>query len=717
VPAAVRALRATIVVPGLFALTFKIIGNPQMTLFAAFGGFATLVMASFGGSRRDKAIAHLGLAVTGSAALVLGTVVSGITWLAALVTVPVAFAIFFGGVISPNAASGITAALLAYVLPVASAGGAATIPARLAGWWLASAVGTVAVLAVSPRSPGDRLRESAAASAAALATMLDATARGEATPAHRDAAIVAKHQLMDLFSATPYRPTGLATADQGLASVVQLLEWCTELTSDAAGGHVDLSRAAPADRELLAATAALFRDVAALLRGADASPDFARLERARAASAAGQENLSGDPQSLAAAVARAVDADAIAVAARGATADALVAARRAEPDTVAAQRRRWYGAAGGQPTARGVAVATAAGFLARHASLRSVWFRNSARGAVALAAAVAVADLSGVQHGFWVVLGTLSVLRSSAAATGSTAVRALAGTALGFAVGAALLLAIGTTATALWIALPLAVLVASYTPGTAPFAIGQAAFTVTVVVLFNLLVPAGWKVGLLRIEDVALGCAVSIAVGALFWPRGAAGVVGDDLADAFRRGADYLAQSVDWVLGLRPSPPEAAVAAITAGLRLDEALRGFLAEQGTKRVSKQDLWRLVMASTRLRLTANSLAGLRSGDSARPGRSAANAGLRRFTADLASFYDRVAAHIAAPVGRDQDPVPVTLPGTARLAATPVPARPPPGPGTVQALWVREHLDHLAAHANGITEPALRMAELRRVPWWR
>ena len=42
-----------------------------------------------------------------------------------------------------------------------------------------------------------------------------------------------------------------------------------------------------------------------------------------------------------------------------------------------------------------------------------------------------MADISGVQHGFWVVLGTLSVLRTNAASTESTALRALGGTLLG----------------------------------------------------------------------------------------------------------------------------------------------------------------------------------------------------------------------------------------------------------------------------------------------
>ena len=146
--AGLRALRAVLVIPPLFALTFEGFGNLQMALFAAFGGFATLVMASFGGTRRDKVIAHFGLAVIGSLGLVIGTAITGITWLAVLVTIPVTFGIFFAGVAGPNAASGVTAALLPYVLPVATPGTVGMIPDRLAGWWLASVVSTAVVLLI-----------------------------------------------------------------------------------------------------------------------------------------------------------------------------------------------------------------------------------------------------------------------------------------------------------------------------------------------------------------------------------------------------------------------------------------------------------------------------------------------------------------------------------------------------------------------------------------
>jgi uncharacterized membrane protein YccC len=795
VPAAMRAARATVVIPVLVALTDKVIGNPQMALFATFGGFATLLIAGFSGSRRDLLTAHLGLAVAGSVVLVIGTLVSGTTWLAALVTVPVAFAIFFAGIGGPNAASGSTAVMFAFVLPVASAGDASMIPSRLAGWWLASAAGTLAVLLLSPRAPGSRLRSAAAALAGELAGRVRAAADGQ--PTEPGPILAAKDRLRSAFTAAPYRPTGLATADQALSSLVQLLEWGAAQVCDAFDGHLDLRLNCSEDRELLRAAAALFDDTQSLLAGGAAEPDFDRTERARTRSADHLRELSGRPGEPDArlAAAQAVHAQGLSVVAESAAADALIVSHRASEATVDAARRQWYGqwsgvaddaaseAAGAPPAPAGglagsprvAGLAGAATLVRRHATLRSVWFLNSLRGALALAAAVAVADLSGVQHAFWVVLGTLSVLRTSAAATGATAWRALAGTVVGFVVGGALLVGIGTAQPALWVALCLAVLVAAYAPGTTPFLVGQAAFTVTIVVLFNLLAPAGWQVGLLRVEDVAIGCAVSLVVGVVFWPRGTASIVGDDLADAFRSGAVYLSQSVDWALSELMVPPAAAVGAASAGIRLDDAVRGLLTEQGSKRLGKDDLWALVNAATRLRLTARTLASLRSpltDGAAADGAAAGEAGtaapgaaclplpgaqeyaggaacvmLRSEAGSLTGFYDAVADEMSKPGPGPLAPVPpppLASPAVPRVPAAAVagggalagvaaaagggdagaprlepgeviaPARQLPHP---HLLWVQEHLHHLSASAQSVSAPALRLAEIRQRPWWR
>jgi hypothetical protein len=271
--------------------------------------------------------------------------------------------------------------------------------------------------------------------------------------------------------------------------------------------------------------------------------------------------------------------------------------------------------------------------------------------------------------------------------------------------------------------------------------VGQAGFTITVVVLFNLLVPAGWRVGLLRVEDVAIGCGVSVVVGVLFWPRGAGSVVGSDLADAFRRGAAYLSQAVDWSLGLRRQAPDDGLAAFTAGSRLDDAMRGFLAEQGAKRLPKGDLWALIMGSMRLRLTANSVASLHEPgdggwerrapgpdgagpDGAGPDGADSAAWLRRLTADLTGFYDGIAT-LVAPVHRNHEPERIAPPELPDAGGAGPSGDPAGGPDAARppehirpnVLWVRENLRHLQEHAPAITEPAMRLAQLRRTPWWR
>src|SRR5207253_27780 len=210
VPAGLRTLRAVLVIPSLFALTFEGFDNLQMALFAAFGGFASL------------------------------------------------------------------------------------IPDRLAGWWLASVVSTAVVLLIPAPSPGDRLRAAAARSAHTLATHLEASARGTATAADTQACQEAKHQLMTAFASTPYRPVGLATADQGMASVVQLLEWCTALVADATDGHPNLDQAAQADRDLLAPTAVVLGQVGDLLAGtSQVQPDTDALDRQREAATAYHRSASG----------------------------------------------------------------------------------------------------------------------------------------------------------------------------------------------------------------------------------------------------------------------------------------------------------------------------------------------------------------------------------------------------------------------------------------
>src|ERR1700712_4231216 len=95
-----RATRAAIVLPAVFAFCDKVIDNPAVAVFAAFGTFAMLLFADFTGPMRERLQALLGVAILGGAFVCLGTLASRNAWLAAACMVVVGFAVLFVAVVS-----------------------------------------------------------------------------------------------------------------------------------------------------------------------------------------------------------------------------------------------------------------------------------------------------------------------------------------------------------------------------------------------------------------------------------------------------------------------------------------------------------------------------------------------------------------------------------------------------------------------------------------
>jgi uncharacterized membrane protein YccC len=104
---------------------------------------------------------------------------------------------------------------------------------------------------------------------------------------------------------------------------------------------------------------------------------------------------------------------------------------------------------------------------------------------------------------------------------------------------------------------------------------------VLVSVLFNLVEPIGWQIGVIRIQDVALGAAAGVVIGLAAWPRGAAGQLAQSLADAIEACGDLVAATVE--RRLRPVALEQLSRlrsrARAKTLRADGVLAVFLTER------------------------------------------------------------------------------------------------------------------------------------------
>jgi len=110
-----------------------------------------------------------------------------------------------------------------------------------------------------------------------------------------------------------------------------------------------------------------------------------------------------------------------------------------------------------------------------------------------------VVDVAQLDRAFWVVLGTLSALRSSVAETGITVLESVVGTIGGFLVAAGVLFVVEREH--IWVMLPLAIFAASSTATAIGHTVGQGGFTVMSVVPLHLAEPIGWSIGLLRVDE------------------------------------------------------------------------------------------------------------------------------------------------------------------------------------------------------------------------
>jgi uncharacterized membrane protein YccC len=738
-----RAGRAAIVMPAMFALGDKVIANPVIATFAAFGSFAMLLLVDFAGPLRERLQAQAALALAGFVLVSLGTLVSQSVWLSTVTMALVGFALIFAGVVSSALAGATTSLLLAFILPVTLAGPASSLPDRLEGWAMAAGAALIAVALLWPTPARGPLRSAATAACKALAARLraevaytlsgeDETFRGDRDRAieQSDDALAA---LRSVFLATPYRPTSLNTADRTTVRLVDELSWLNAIVAQAArpSPHAPVSHAACAVKvaaagvlergaELLDVVGGKCGDLHAAMDELDDA--VARMEQSATSSLPVHSVSDGAGPGSAADTGAEMGASefitsldpsfraqelAFAVSEIGRNIDL----------TAAAERRSWLQRLlGRQPEGIAGTLSAAQQRATAHVDRHSVWLHNSVRGAAGLALAVLVANEAGVQHSFWVVLGTLSVLRSNALNTGQNVIRGLSGTVAGFVVGGLLLQLIGTDTTLLWLLLPPVILLAGVAPAAISFAAGQAAFTLTLVFLYNIIQPVGWRVGLLRIEDIAIGCAVSLAVGLLFWPRGAGAALRRALADAYVDSADYLASAVDF--GMRrcdfsaasaAAPTEDAVRAAAASRRLDDTFRSYLAERGAKPVPLAQMTSLVSGAGGIRLAADAVLDVwqREDGSAAGDRAAARHELLQASEAVKLWYEDLATsllegrqprapleHDIAADGRLVDAVRRDLGGEdGKASAT-----------AVRMIWTGDHLDAVRRLQRIIAEPA-------------
>lgn len=599
-------MRAGLILPVAALAGIAVGGGSQTTMFAIFGAVALLIVADFPGNRAARGVAYCGLGCNGAVLIVLGTLVSPLPAVAVLTMFAIGVVVTFSGVLSEIIAAGQRATLMTFVLPVCTPPG--PIPERLLGWVIAWAIAVPAALLLLPPTHHDDLRRHAAEVCRVLAARLSGSASETQLAAAMDA-------LRTNFLGADFRPVALTAGSRALVRVVDDLQWLCDRVTDTTGALLGEVRG-PVVRVLtdcamvLSTSRADGRD----LRRADLSTALAAHRR----SAQGRyrediERILAEPDDRAAA---ALGRKLLQL--RTFSASIGVVGRVIGVAADADARPLWARVLGRRLPATGIAdrvlsesqavASIPSGFV----TTRAVVVRNSIRTGLGLAVAVVVVHTFPVQNGFWVVLAASSVLRGSALTTGTRMLRAVSGTVAGFVLGAVVIELLGVHPALMWALLPVVAFGAAYLPNVVSFTAGQAFYTMLVLTIYNLINPHGWRVGLVRLEDVLVGAAVGIVVSLLLWPRGATTVVARALEQSRAVGVRYLDAAVRRVTrGASEAATDRVHAlshdALTASRTVDDAVRQFLSEGGGSSDRRASVIRAANETVRMRTSADLIA--------------------------------------------------------------------------------------------------------------
>ncbi|MFI1655142.1 FUSC family protein [Streptomyces sp. NPDC020472] len=558
--AARRALRVTIAATAGFYVFLHGFDSAVGATYALFGAIAMAGLSHLPGSGRQRAALLVGVVPACWVLITLGTYLSVRTWSAVAGMLVVGFALAFAAVGGPRFAGAATGLQLMYILPSFPPYDPGSLGERLAGATFGLALLIIAEMTLLPEPAALPYRERAARAADGAARCADRLRSAPYTlpePALRTARALSAG-LRSSRVPEAERPAGAgvrprALAHTGLATRTLLgrltalppppLSATTPREAGAeagdgngngngagagGGARPGAGAAEVAGTGLpgpLRAVADVARETAARLRGG--IPDgraHARLQRIRQALTAAED---GPPAALRRNAALLEMADA--ALAMSTAADIAVRGRAADapppgPFWYARMRapRLWWRR------------------LSGHIGSRSVFFQNAVRISLALAAARLIAGIDTLPHGFWVLLATLTLTRTTVRETRRTERIALTGTLVGALAAAALLALVGTDIEVCAVALPPLMLVTFTLGPVKGVGWAQALFTVVVAMVFAQLAPATWQLAEFRLLDVLTGSAIGAVFGLLAWPRGAHDELGRSVAALLRIAAEIV---------------------------------------------------------------------------------------------------------------------------------------------------------------------------------
>ncbi|SDU42440.1 FUSC family protein [Desulfobacula phenolica] len=228
-------------------------------------------------------------------------------------------------------------------------------------------------------------------------------------------------------------------------------------------------------------------------------------------------------------------------------------------------------------------------------------FRHALRSAFAVTLAIAASHILNLHHGIWLPISVLVIMRPSLGGTLRIGWNRLLGTVIGASIGIGMLRSLGEhhgiliplILTALFLTLFLKVY--NYTAYIT-------ALTTMVVLALGLIMPMGWKLGMIRILDTFLGVGIGVGCAFLLWPTRARKSIRRETKKTLCALEKHFSLLADHYLSGQTGNDSVIPSRIKVNEQLAECRESFreaAAEPGLSSAQRQELSRLLRTFSRI----------------------------------------------------------------------------------------------------------------------
>ncbi len=554
-------------------------GAELVAIWAMLGAL-NIVLSGFGGSRRMIVLTMTALTLAMATAALFGPLIAHSAVAVVLSTLVAGFAAGWLGLLSEYWRVGGPLALIVFVISVSVPGDIETGIEAAIGVLIGGGAALAGVLLL-PGAGSAGVRDRLAASFDSVASTLGRVAT-EGAAVELEALRDRLDQTRELLAATAWAPTGRAPGERLRVALIHDAERIAGDVGRLAGlldeeplGPDQLQLAAPVVEAVVEAS----RELAGSIRD-ERPPETAGLRAAAA--------VLGDERSSPALIALRVLAQDVSAAAINAT-----------------ELTRPISAAGGVGVAgmgrlqvydRRAERRSVGHALRRELSLESPYLLFGLRLGVAAAAGTALYLALGLSdaHGLWIPVTAIVVIQPTVAASVERARERVGGTLVGVAIALGLLALIGGEDALIVVLFPFLLFATVYV-GRINYGAAVVFITLSVVLLFNFLSPAGASTGLDRLTGTAIGIAIGAVATFALWPR--------SLHRTLIAAAAGLIDACDRCLAASAQgggdPSRDCDAAAEALFRYSSAERLYVRQPGELALDRGALYELDRASQRL----------------------------------------------------------------------------------------------------------------------